>query len=188
MVDLLRKVLNPGGEMTLLADTTQDLYGRSSRRTESRLESAGFRGGPWYQLEGSYRFPPGFVPYLRQFIGKFIPNAEGSPPTAIQGELFEQVRLQWLQVSENKAVEASVQAVCELPQFAAPLPVSWADITLLVGSPRRGLQCLEELDARKIQVSHVFGTDHASKKQRKFVSGWMTRAKGAQERWRANIP
>ena len=62
--NLLRKVLSPGGEMMLVADTTQDLYGRSSRWIESRLENAGFRGGPWYQLEGSYRFPPGFVPYI----------------------------------------------------------------------------------------------------------------------------
>jgi hypothetical protein len=88
-----------------------------------------------------------------------------------QDELFEQVRLQWLRVSENKAVEACVQAVCELPQFAAPLPVSWADITLLVGGPRRGLQCLEELDARKIPLSHVFGTDPAPKKQSWLVGG-----------------
>ena len=105
-----------------------------------------------------------------------------------QGELFERVRLQWLHVSENKAVEACVQAVCELPQSAAPLPVSWADITLLVSSPRRSLQCLEELDARKIQVSHVFGTDPASKKQRK-LRFWMDDAReGTQARWRANIP
>ena len=178
--NLLRQVLNPGGEMMLVADTTQDLYGRSSRWTESRLENAGFRGGPWYQLEGSYRFPPSFVPYVRQFIEQFIPNAEGNLPTAIQGELFEHVRLQWLQVSEGKAVEACVQAVCELPQFAAPLPVAWADITLLVGSHRMGLQCLEKLKAHKIQVSHVFGTDHVSKRQRK-MRFWMGdgRMKGA---------
>jgi hypothetical protein len=166
--------------MMLVADTTQDLYGRSSRWTESRLENAGFRGGPWYQLEGSYRFPPSFVPYVRQFIEQFIPTAEGNLPTAIQGDLFEHVRLQWLQVSESKAVEVCVQTVCELPQFAAPLPVSWADITLLVGSHRMGLQCLEKLKARKILLSHVFGTDHASKRQRKSRF-WMGdgRVKGA---------
>jgi hypothetical protein len=43
-----------------------------------------------------------------------------------------------------------------------------------------GIQCLEELNARKIQVSHVFGTDQGSKKQRK-LHFWMgdARLKGA---------
>lgn len=169
---LLRSVLRPGGEMMLVADITQDLYGRSSKWTETSLENAGFRGGRWFQLEGSYRFPPDFVLHLRRFAEDFIPAAEGNLPAAVQGELFEQLRLRWIQILEERAVDGCVQAVCELPQFAAPLPVSWADITLLVGSHRFGLRCVEALNARRIQVNHVFGKDHASRKERK-LGFWM---------------
>ena len=177
--NLLRSVLRSGGEMMLVADAAQDLYGRSTKWTEKSLENAGFRGS-WFQLEGSYRFPPDFVPYLRRFVEDFIGASEGNLPTAVQGELFEQVRLRWIQVREDKAVEACVKAVCELPQFAAPFPVSWADITMLVGSHRFGMRCLEALNSRKIQVNHVFGKDHASRKVRK-LGFWMgdARLKGA---------
>src|SRR5262249_41972526 len=60
--NLLRKVLRPSGEMVLAADTAQDLYARSVRWTDGSLENAGFRGGNWFRLEGSHRFPPHLVP------------------------------------------------------------------------------------------------------------------------------
>src|SRR5262245_50635876 len=68
--DLLAQVRRDGGEMLLVADCTQDLYGRASRWNKA------FRGGHWFPLEGSYRFPSGLVPHLRTFVETLLPGGE----------------------------------------------------------------------------------------------------------------
>jgi superfamily I DNA/RNA helicase len=169
--NLLRRVLRPGGEMVLTADTAQDLYTRASRWTDGSLENAGFRGGNWFRLEGSHRFPPDFVPHLRRFAEQHVPGKDIDLPTAVQGELFESVQLQWLQVPASSIVEECVRAAYDLTQAAAPA-IPWADITLLVRSHKFGLQCVEAFNARGVEVAHVFGLDHKERKRRK-LGFWM---------------
>ncbi len=169
--NLLRRVLRPGGEMVLTADRTQDLYARSSRWTDRSLENAGFRGGNWIRLEGSHRFPPDLVRHLRRFAQQYLSANENDLPTAVQSELFESVCLRWLQVSSSRAIEACVQAASELTQAASPA-ISWADLTLLVRSHEFGLQCVEALKARGVNVAHVFGTSSKEQKRQK-VGFWM---------------
>jgi hypothetical protein len=172
--NLLRQVLRPAGEMVLAADTTQDLYTRSRRWTDASLENAGFRGGNWFRLEGSYRFPRELVPHLKKFVEDHLPDGDINLPSEVQGDLFEQpVQFRWLQVREAHVVETCVQAVCELPTAGSPA-VPWSDITLLVGTHDLGLKCVEALVAppRNIQVNHVFGIDHTSSKSRK-MGFWM---------------
>jgi hypothetical protein len=91
--NLLRRVVRKDGEMFLAADRTQDLYGKAVRWTEDSLQNAGFRGGRWYELEGSHRFPVELVPHLRRFLQMFLPDRETALPTAVQGDLFEPLRL-----------------------------------------------------------------------------------------------
>ncbi len=169
--NLLRRVLRPGGEMVLAADTAQDLYTRSVRWTDGSLENAGFRGGGWFRLEGSHRFPPDLVPHLRRFAEQHIPGKDIDLPTAVQGDLFESVRLQWVQVPAASVVEACVRAASDMTQAAAPA-IPWADITLLVRSHKLGLRCVEALNTRGVEVAHVFGTDHKERKRRK-LGFWM---------------
>ena len=107
-------------------------FGRDNS-TERRKFGALPPAGKWVRLEGSYRFPPGLVPHLRRFAEQHVPGTDIDLPTAVQGELFEPVQLRWLQVPAREAVEACLQAAADLTQAAAPA-VSWADITLLVGS------------------------------------------------------
>jgi hypothetical protein len=68
-------------------------------------------------------------------------------------------------------VEACLRAVADLTR-ADSAAVSWADITLLVGGHRFGLQCVEALKALGVAVAHVFGLTHKEKKGRK-VGFWM---------------
>ncbi len=169
--NLLRRVLRPGGEMMLAADTAQDVYDRSSRWTEGSLENVGFRGGGWFHLEGSHRFPPDLVPHLRRFAEVQFPGKEIDLPTAVQGELFEAVGLRWLQVPAGSVVEACVQAVADLTGVATGA-VSWADITLLVGGHKLGLLCVDALNAQGVEVAHTFGRTHKEKRAQK-VGFWM---------------
>src|SRR5262249_24566265 len=157
--------------MVLAADTAQDLYNRSSRWTDRGLENAGFRGGSWFRLEGSHRFPPGLVPHLRRFAGAYPPGGGIDLPPAVQGSPFEPGQLRWVQVPAAGAADACVRAACELTQAAEPA-VPWADITLLVHSHKLGLKCVAALAAHSVGVAHVFGLTYREKKRRK-LGFWM---------------
>ncbi len=126
---LLRRVCHEGGEMLLAADITQDLYSRSCHWTDERMLGAGFRGD-WFKLDGCYRFPRELIPHLRRFTEEFLSGSDINIPSEVQGDLFCQpLKLRWLQMPQEKAVDACVRAVCDLTS-ASPT-VAWADITLL---------------------------------------------------------
>jgi hypothetical protein len=169
--NLLRRVRREDGEMLLAADATQDLYDRSCQWTDESMKGAAF-DGPWFRLDGCYRFPRELIPYLRRFAKEFLPGGDINLPTEVQGDLFEQpLSLRWLQVQDIGAVDACVRAVCDV---AASVSVTWSEITLLVATHEEGLRCLQSLEAppRNIKVNHVFGPDHASQKRRKMAF-WM---------------
>ncbi len=46
----LRKVCRPGGEMLLVADATQDIYGTARSWTDDAMTGAGFKGD-WAELK-----------------------------------------------------------------------------------------------------------------------------------------
>lgn len=166
--NLLRRVRREDGEMLLAADATQDLYRRSCHWTDESMRGAGF-DGPWFQLDGCYRFPRELVPYLRRFAEEFLTGGDINLPVEAQGDLFEQpLNLRWLQVQEVGAVDACVKAVCDLT--ASPT-VAWADITLLVATHKEGLCCIQALP-RNIKVCHVFARDPAPRKRLKMAF-WM---------------
>src|SRR6185437_4824661 len=97
-----------------------------------------------------HRFPPDLVPHLRRFAERYVPGKDIDLPTAVQGELFESVRLKWLQVPASSSVEHCLRAACDMTQAVAPA-IPWSDITLLVRSHKLGLQCVEALNARGIE-------------------------------------
>jgi len=168
--NLLRQVCREGGEMLLVADVTQDLFSRACHWTDERMRGAGF-SGPWFQLEGSYRFPPGLIPYLRRFAETFLSGSDIDLPSEVQGDLFEQpLTLRWLQVQEQDAVDACVQAVCDLVSNSPN--ITWADITLLVATHEMGMRCVDKLAEKNIHVCHVFAEDHQSQKRLK-MQFWM---------------
>ncbi|WP_448381538.1 UvrD-helicase domain-containing protein [Gloeomargarita sp.] len=169
--NLLRQVRREGGEMLLVADATQDLYQRACRWTDEQMHGAGF-SGPWFQLEESYRLPPGLIPYLRRFAETFLSGNDLDLPKEVQGDLFEQpLMLRWLQVQkQDAAVDACVQAVCDLVSNSADL--TWADITLLVATHEMGMRCVDKLAKKNIHVCHVFAEDYQSQKRLK-MQFWM---------------
>lgn len=167
--NLLRQVCNANGEKLLMADTTQDLYQRSCHWDLASLKGAGFPG-KWIILEGSYRFPDNFIPHLRHYATEFLHTGEITLPTKSSGNVFEQnLFLNWLQVSEGKAVDTCVEAICDLPRNQA---VTWADITLLVATHEIGLECVHKLQLRSIKTNHVFSENDMQKKALKNAF-WM---------------
>lgn len=84
--NVLRKVCQPGGEMLLVADATQDVYGTARSWTDEAMTGAGFRGG-WAELKISYRLPPTALKVAREFAITFLPDDTLNLPEGPQGEL-----------------------------------------------------------------------------------------------------
>lgn len=70
--NILRLLLRQGGEMLLVADATQDVYGTANSWTDEAMIGAGFKG-PWVELKRSYRLPPIIVKLVRDFAERFLP-------------------------------------------------------------------------------------------------------------------
>ena len=110
----LQKAVIPDGEMLLVADKTQNIFGTDGTWLEQPLPGTRISSN-WYNLETSYRLPTQIEPILEDFIENFlIPlGAEVDKPKYEQTEFVfnQQIELQWIQVSSGKSMsEACFQA------------------------------------------------------------------------------
>ena len=161
--DTLRLALKPGGEMVLVADKTQNIYGTAAKWTEDAMTNAGFRG-PWTQLKTSYRLPSQIVPLVSLFAEQFLTDEEIDTPQVgqqgVQMDLFP-AELRWLHVREPlNALRACDR---ELRRMTRQLRADTAmvDITFLSGidvgrsfvemRQRKGLKMLHTFHERKSQ-------------------------------------
>jgi hypothetical protein len=161
--NLLRRVHVEGGEMLMAEDATQDMYGRCRLWTDESRRGPGLRDP--FSLEGSYRFPKDLIPYLRSFVERYLPDATSNLPSADERELFDRVRLRWVQLGPMRdAVSAVMNAAVEMAKVGPEFPVTWSELTLLVGTHDFGLRCVEALQGRGINVVHVFSKDQRSRK------------------------
>ncbi len=80
--DIVRRSHTAGGECLLVADSTQDLYGRSGLWTDAIRVSAGFSGSP-KRLSGSHRLHPVVIDLLAAFAREFL-DTDSDPPTRPQ--------------------------------------------------------------------------------------------------------
>jgi hypothetical protein len=170
--NLVRRVVRGDGEMLLAADRTQDLYGKAVRWTEDSLQNAGFRGGRWYELEGSYRFPVELVPHLQRFLEIFLPDRENALPIAVQSDLFEPLHLAWVQVKPDNLVARSIDEIRMLPARVSGEILKWSDVAIVAQTHRIDSEAVSGLEALGIRSCHVFGPDHASSRWRKSAF-WM---------------
>lgn len=154
-------VRKPNGEMLLVDDSTQDVYGRSSWTRESKMISAGFSGS-WTNLHGSYRTPPVLIPLLADFAYSYLPgeiDPPSVPPEQEQGALFGEAELsacerRWIQVQPSALADGITKEVLRLLDAHDDLHPH--DITFLVEEHRIGLAVSEALEEKGIDVSHIF--------------------------------
>lgn len=198
--NLLRKVLHHGGEMVLVADESQDIYGRARAWTDEAMNGAGFVGD-WARLHGSYRLPERIMPlmgrYATEFLSDFetnLPYYQPAHPTAHRQSSFEvePVKLRWIQTTPSQAVEASTWALLDAPRFADPWRISMSDFVLLTASRDDGRKCVEALRDKHIQTIHIFDQNWRKQRAKKLAffqgdprlkvctihsyKGWETRA------------
>ena len=105
----------PEGEMLLVADNVQDLYGRGRSWIQDRMPSgSGFRG-PWTELgegsslRGNYRLPFGLIEPLKDYSRRFLGDDPANLPLSVQLTTEDRypVELRWAQVPQER-----LAAVC----------------------------------------------------------------------------
>jgi Nuclease-related domain/AAA domain len=166
---LRRDVLVDGGEMLLVADPTQDVYGKRAWTEEARMLGAGF-SGPWTELEGSYRMPADLVQIVNEFAEQFLDGERlvaGVPRDRLEitGPSAVTCR-RWRYVGPTGNVGRHVGlAVVDLLDHDPGLSPS--DIVFLCETHAEGLQAVRVLEACGHAVHHMFGTDDADRSRRK---------------------
>ena len=167
--EALRQALEPNGEMILVADKTQDIYGTASSWTDATMRGCGFTGA-WSELRGSYRLPTPVIPFVRQFARDFL-KGEKDLPSGVQTELgIDDCKLRWVHL-ENRELAAQA-CFDELNRMMRALPqnTAIADLTFICPSRDLGRDVVERLQTKDVRVVHTFAKDdRASQRQKRAL-------------------
>ncbi len=166
----LRCALTEGGEMVLVADKTQNIYGTAAAWTEETMLNAGFHG-PWVELTNSYRLSPVMTSLVRSFAEEFMKGEELDVPRGDQIELnLYPVELRWLHVRH----QSNELGICESellrmmkrlrPDTAIP------DIIFLSSSKSLGRRLVKRMESKRVHVLHTF--DVSGRKSRRQKCGF----------------
>lgn len=149
------------GEMLLVADKTQNIYGKDLTWLDESLRGTGI-SSTWYKkLETSYRLSPEIVPILEDFAENFLvpSGVEVDIPKQIGLDFNPQIKLRWVQVSSVDSIpeicfeEACWQMKCLGSDTAIP------DIIFLTPRNDTGLVFVEKCEEKGIDVLNTFGQE-----------------------------
>ncbi|TBW08083.1 DNA helicase [Azotobacter chroococcum] len=166
----LRKACKPGGEMLLIADATQDVYGTATAWTDDVMQGAGFSGGRWARLKVSYRLPPLALDMARTFAQLFLPNETLDLPEQEQGSLdLYPCTLRWVQCVPHEASKVCVDEILALMKLTGKNGLANADITLLTDETKFGAEVTESLENQyRIRTVNTFGPDKIEQRRQKM--------------------
>ena len=165
-------VLEPGGEMLLMADRTQNVYERSNWIGDS-ISGGGF-SGPWIELKGTYRMPVDLIPIAAEFGSRYLPADECDLPTIERdhpagSEAHQPTVRRWVNVGEQDAVRVAADEAEAL--FRTRDGLSPSDIVVLANH-ETGEQVMAELEARGNDVISVFTADPGDFRQSRKRAFW----------------
>ena len=110
----LRKAVVQGGEMLLVADKTQNVYGTAQAWTNESMRDCGFSGA-WNNLTNSYRLPASIIPILENFCERFpydVGDEVDIPPRQQSTQTYLLDKFRWVQVSIGRsAVDVCIKEV-----------------------------------------------------------------------------
>ncbi|MGO4673320.1 UvrD-helicase domain-containing protein [Bosea sp. 2YAB26] len=163
--NVLRQACKPDGEMLLVADATQDVYGTAKTWTDDVMKGAGFLGGRWAQLNVSYRLPPDALNLARNFAEAFLPKEAIDLPQPEQGSLdLYPCHLRWVQCNPEHAEKVCSDEILSLMRQTGRNGLANADITMLAGDMKSGAGVVERLSKYRIHAVDTFGDDHRRRK------------------------
>ena len=190
--DVLRRACKDNGEMLLVADATQDIYGTSDSWTDQAMKGAGFTG-LWAELKVSYRLPPKLVPYVKNYAEIFLPEETVDLPESPQGKLdIYPCRLRWVQTSSERGIDVCCEEILALAPSVDPDVLAMSDISFLTTHQTLGNGLIHRLGKKRINCIHTFADDSRESRRKKMgffmggasikattlhcFKGWETRA------------
>lgn len=167
--NVLRKVCRTGGEMLLVADATQDIYGTARSWTDEAMTGAGFPGGRWAELKTCYRLPPTAMEIARNFANQYLPSDTVDLPNGPQGELdLYPCQLRWVQVSEGNGLKVCAEEILKMASRAENDILAITDITFLTGTQRMGAAVVSALELKGINAVHTYSSDKKESRRKKM--------------------
>jgi len=165
--DDLRRVCKPGGEMLLVADETQDIYGSASSWTDDAMKGAGF-AGKWAELEVSYRMPEPALDMAASFAARYLPESARLVPRSPQmGIALGPCYLRWVHYTGVNDAQVCRDEILGLFSRAGSEGLSVADITFLCDSKRLGYEVVRLLGIKGIRCVHTFDIDEKECRRQK---------------------
>lgn len=164
----LRKVCKPGGEMLLVADITQDIYGTASAWTDEAMSGAGF-SGKWAELDVSYRMPRLALEKAAFFAEKFLPEAARILPVNNQISLaLERCELRWVQAPTDNAASVCRDEILRIFSCDNHQHYSISDATFLCDSRHLGYEVVKLLGQKGIRCVHTYDSDNQESRRQKI--------------------
>lgn len=167
--NVLRQACKPEGEMLLVADATQDVYGTAKSWTDDVMKGAGFPGGRWAQLHVSYRLPPETLELARRFAEHFLPEDAIDLPEPETGTLnLYPCSLRWVQCSPLEAEKVCADEILLMMRQTGKNGLANADITVLTGDMKTGTGVVNRLSEYGIKSVDTFSDDAQESRRRKM--------------------
>ncbi|ACQ92294.1 conserved hypothetical protein [Tolumonas auensis DSM 9187] len=167
--NVLRKICRKDGEMLLVADATQDVYGTARSWTDEAMTGAGFPGGRWAELQTCYRLPPSALETARNFASQYLPSDTVDLPNSPQGELdLYPCHLRWVQISAEKGTQVCAEEILQMAPRASDDILAITDITFLTGNQRMGAAVVNALESKGVNAVHTYSSDKKESRRRKM--------------------
>ena len=174
--NVLRKACKPNGEMLLVADATQDVYGTASAWTNDAMKGAGFTGR-WKQLDVSYRLPTDAISFARDFAKKYLDKEVIDIPEYDQGALdLYPSYLRWVQCNPRVAGKTCLNEILSLMKKNEKNDLADAEIIILTENMKSGAGVVSLLAKNGIQATDTFGEDHHRKKMAFYMGSGRIKA------------
>jgi hypothetical protein len=171
--NVLRKVNNSEGEMMLVADASQDIYEKAEKWTDDAMTGAGFPGGQWYELSGSYRLPTKFLPYLREFADHFLDKEMVDIPEETQETFLKDIEgdcsLRWVHAEQQSQKWVCYEEILRLISRDDGEVIPVPDVTVLVSTSADGLWLAGKLKEINIRTINTFAESKKDRKMKKVV-------------------
>ena len=169
----LRPACKADGEMLLVADATQDIYGTAPAWTDDVMKGAGFPGGRWAQLNVSYRLPPKALKLARKFAKTYLPEEVIDLPEPEQGTLdLYPCHLRWVQCDQESAEKVCSDEILSLMRETGKKSgLANADITVLVPRIMFGSDVVKLLSEYKILTVNTFNQGRSPQTKNGLLHG-----------------
>lgn len=167
--NVLRKSCSKDGELLIVSDSSQDIYGRARAWTDTAMSGCGF-SGPWYELSVSYRAPRQLFHILRNFSQTYLAkDISIIPDNFRQYNLLEPCQLKWVQTTPENGISVCIDTLIQFAPDADPDKLPMPDITFICWSNKAGKLIKKAINEKGIKIIDTYtDSNHQISRQKKL--------------------